>query len=297
MRRRHTSGRGVGRTAARACSPRRVRRNRRRRRIPRVLWLLAILIVEAAAVGLKDPRFNLARVEVRGTRVLTREQVVRRAGLAPGVNLFRAPVKRARARLRGLPAVAEVSLHRLPPDRILIRVRERRPMACVAAQNGLFTVDGEGVAFRPELSPPRAIPLVSGLEGRKLRPGDRIPAEAARVLRECLAAAATAIPGQQLARVSIDQNGNLCFNRGAVAHEVRIGPPEQLSEKLALLAALEQSLPDIRSDCEYIDLSCPEAPAWKPRPPGVAPRGPRHATAPAGAGEDAPHVGRGIAQD
>lgn len=262
------------------------RRNRRRSRLPRIFALLVILAGEVVAVGLTDPRFNLKRIEVRGVNVLTPEQVVNHSGLLLGTNLFRVPVETVQQRLRTLPPVAEVRLNRRLPDRLVIWVRERQAVACVAAQNALFEVDAEGVVFRMDSSPPRGIPLVSGLEGETLRLGDRLPEKLTRTLNRCLAAGKKAMPTETIGRISIDPNGNLCLNRVTLAYEVRLGPPERLDDKLALLVALEQCLPEMRRNSEYVDLSCPEAPAWKPKSPSSIPL---PLTAQAGAGKEGLH--------
>lgn len=272
------------------------RRNKRRRRAPLLLWLLAILTIEIVAVGLKDPRFNLKRIEVRGGETLAEEQVVRRCGLRPGINLFRLHLEDARQRLLSVPAVADATLHRRLPDRVVIRVRERQPMACVAAKNSRFTIDAEGVAFRKDAKPPRGLPLVAGLEAEPLRLGARVDLEKTRALRAFVEAAA-AHPRRGVPRVSIDQNANLCFNSAELGYQVRLGPAVQLKEKLALLAALERSLPDIRERCEYIDLSCPEAPAWKPRKVALAASGHAGASRPVALPGDTLHGRGGFAQD
>ncbi len=283
----------VSRRSSRRSRPRWPRKNTRQRRARYLPWLLLVLGAELLYVGLHDPRFNLARIEVQGNQILTAEQVVRRSGLKEGINLFRTPVRAAQARLLKVPAVAAVTLHRRPPDRILIRVHEREPMACVATGGGFLTIDAAGVAFRGDPKPPRGLPLVTGLQQQGLRFGKVLDRKLATALRDCLAAAKEAAPQHQIARISIDQNGNLCFNSDDVGYEVRLGPPEQLSEKLTLLTALERSLPDIGRDCEYIDLSCPEAPAWKPKQVNLA-AGAASAGAfgPTGVAEGTPH-GRG----
>lgn len=248
---------------------RRARRNRRRQRRSLVPFLLMVLIVEVVTVALKDPHFSVAGIEVEGCRVTTPQQVVRASGLVTGVNIFRTHFGPAQKALLALPPVAAVSLHRRLPACIRICIREREPLACVAAANGFFTMDAAGVVFRQDPAPPAKLPLVAGLEALSLHPGSKIPAAAAKSVAACIAAASKA-PRQELARISIDQNGNLCFNTRDAGCEVRLGPPEQLPEKFSLLSALEDSRPDIRRDGEYIDLSCPEAPAWKPRLTSIA---------------------------
>ncbi|HOQ29919.1 MAG TPA: FtsQ-type POTRA domain-containing protein, partial [Armatimonadota bacterium] len=211
-------------------------------------------------------------------------------------NLFQIRLKEARQRLLEVPAVADVTLHRRLPNRVLVRVHERQAMACVAAKNALFTIDATGIAFRKDAKPPRGLPLVTGLETKPLQLGGRIDAERARELREFVEAAAE-YPQRGVPRISIDQNGNLCFNSAELGYQVRLGPAVQLKEKLALLAALERSLPDIRDRCQYIDLSCLEAPAWKPKKVALATNDHAGESRPVAPSGETLHGRGGFAQD
>ncbi|MDH7571525.1 MAG: FtsQ-type POTRA domain-containing protein [Armatimonadota bacterium] len=267
--RRRRSGRT--RTGRRYAAPR-TPRNRRRRRIPAAVWVVSILAVAVTAVGLKDPRFNLQRIEVRGVQVLSEEQVIRHSGLRPGFNLFRAPLAQARERLAQLPPVAAVSLHRRLPNRVLIRVRERQPLACVNVNGVLLTIDDTGLAFRRDATRPPDLPYVESVYGCKMKLGQRLNADTLQVLRECLDACRR-VCAPEKARFAIDQIGNVCFNRTGVPYPVRLGSREQLAEKFALLSSLELSMPELRNECEYIDLSCLEAPAWKPKALAVVAKG------------------------
>ena len=127
-----------------------------------------------------------------------------------------------------------------------------------------------------------------------MRLGQHMPPVLAGAVRDCLASVPV---GRRLTRISIDQNANLCFNSKDMGYEVRLGPPEQLREKFVLLAALENRLPDVRRDCEYIDVSCLEAPAWKPRTVNLAHSGESAPPAQARPSEGLPNGRGGLAQD
>ena len=185
----------------------RPRRNRRRRRAPLILWLLAILTLEVVAVGLKDPRFNLARIEVQGGEVLTEEQVVRRSGLRPGINLFQTRLKEARSVCWRCPPS--------PMSRCTAACRTASSSACRSAnrwrawrQETPLHHRRDGIAFPKDAKPPRGLPLVTGMEpsaptGGRIDERGRVP---------CVHGAAADYPQRGVPRVSIDQNGNLCFN-------------------------------------------------------------------------------------
>ena len=121
-------------------------------------------------------------------------------------------------------------------------------------------IDATGIA--PEGCETAARPAVSDRHGAEPLQLARIDEER-RVPCARSADAAADYPQRGVPRVSIDQNGNLCLNMGP-GYQVRPGPAVQLKEKLPPLPRWSAAYP-ISARCQYIDLSCLEAPAWKPR--------------------------------
>lgn len=106
--------------------------------------------------------FALRVVDVRGTSVLTPEQVLHRAEAPMGLPLARVSERAIGERVAGLPAVDEVTVRRRPLDKLEILVSEREPVFGVGAGERVTLVDGEGAAFegpRPDGLPKGEGPL------------------------------------------------------------------------------------------------------------------------------------------
>jgi POTRA domain, FtsQ-type/Cell division protein FtsQ len=129
---------------------------RLRRAVPAMIALLAAAgVVAGLWLGVRwlqsSPRFALRRIEVEGNSHVTREEILRRAGIAVGLNVFTLPLREAEERIRQSPWVADVRLERRLPDGIAIAVTERGPAAMVQSDGKLYLVDATGRPFKRAL--------------------------------------------------------------------------------------------------------------------------------------------------
>lgn len=170
---------------------------------------LATVLVQTARWGwmvLRDevllpPRvFGVRAVEVYPELVwLSREDIVRWAGVRPGDNLLALDLDRIKRDLELVPQIEEAALERLLPDRLRIWVRERQPVARVRGVRGeqghlvpaTYFLDAQGrvmpplAAGRPDLAAAlEGLPVVTGLDGAALRVGRGVDSPALRAALE-----------------------------------------------------------------------------------------------------------------
>jgi cell division protein FtsQ len=117
----------------------------RRRALRLAVGLL--LLVTAAWVLWASPVLAVRAVQVDGAATLPAEQVREAAGIVDGTPLLRVDVDAARARVARLPPVASVEVTRGWPDRVVITLVERRPVAVVEEDGRRTLVDAHGVLF------------------------------------------------------------------------------------------------------------------------------------------------------
>ncbi len=77
----------------------------------------------------KNSFLSLTQVDVVGNKLLDKAAILEKAGLELGVKLPAIRVKSIEASVGGLPAVGTVSVRRIFPSRIEIRVQEKEPVA------------------------------------------------------------------------------------------------------------------------------------------------------------------------
>jgi cell division protein FtsQ len=132
---------------AAAQRPRRWQRRRGRRHPLLVAALVPLVLATAAWVLWASPLLAVRTVQVDGARTLTAAEVRQAAGVRTGTPLLRADVDAAAARVRRMPQVAAAQVSRGWPDRIVITVTERAPVAVVDQAGQQWLVDAAGVLF------------------------------------------------------------------------------------------------------------------------------------------------------
>lgn len=110
---------------------------------------VALVVVIAAIVVLFTPAFALRDVEVRGTAILTPDEVTEAADAPMGRPLLRVSEGEIAERVAALTPVAEVEVRRVVPDRLVITVSERRPLFVLDHGQEQVLVDHGGIAFAP----------------------------------------------------------------------------------------------------------------------------------------------------
>jgi cell division protein FtsQ len=147
-------------------------RPRWRRWLAVVLTLLAFASIALAAHSVAvyvsaDPRFRLSRerpgsLQVRGLVFASRAKVTRVFAGDFTQSLSDVPLDERRRRLLAIDWVEDASVSRLWPDRLVVSVRERQPVAFVARRSSLL-VDRFGVLLEQPPQAKFAFPVIDGI--------------------------------------------------------------------------------------------------------------------------------------
>ncbi|SSC21698.1 cell division protein FtsQ, partial [Klenkia terrae] len=126
--------------------PRRPPLGPRRRRLL-IAGTVAVLVAVLAWVVLASPLLAVRTVQVDGATTLSADEVREAAGVAPGTPLVRVDTEAAAARVAALPQVADAEVTRGWPDRVVVTLRERVPVAVVSTAGTRSLVDAGGTLF------------------------------------------------------------------------------------------------------------------------------------------------------
>lgn len=113
--------------------------------------------------------FELEQVEVRGLEYLERDDVLSRAGLFEGLNIFDVEVEQVERLVEADPWVRDARVERRLPDQVSLVVEEHRPAAILISGGTYHLVDGAGQVFKQigqgdPVDRLFALPLVTGLD-------------------------------------------------------------------------------------------------------------------------------------
>ncbi len=149
------------------------------RRIPWRIWLalvaLALAAAGSAAAALKlrayalaDPDFTFSRdhkdaFAVQGLVYASRAKVERIFAADFGHSIFAVPLGERRRRLLAIDWIEDASVSRIWPDRLSVRVHERKPVAFVGFRSGVLLIDRQGVFLDPPRQANFTFPVLSGI--------------------------------------------------------------------------------------------------------------------------------------
>lgn len=149
---------------------------------PRFRWrlwaggaLIAAACVSSAWAGLKvrdyalaDAQFKFSRntpgsLRIEGLHFTSRSKVAHVFAGDYERSIFAIPLSERRRRLLAIDWVQDASISRLWPDRLVVRIRERKPVAFVAFGSGVLLIDDQGVLLEPPAQAQFTFPVLSGI--------------------------------------------------------------------------------------------------------------------------------------
>jgi cell division septal protein FtsQ len=154
----------------------------------------------------KNSEFAIRQIEVQTDGVIVPDQLRRLSLVKPGENLIALDLAAVKRNLELVPTIGSVSVERILPRTLQIRVTERRPVAQVnvprAGTTGgitvsVFQLDADGYVMLP-LDPRLCViplsqmsgqlPVIVGLNMYELQPGHRVESPQVRAALQLVAA-------------------------------------------------------------------------------------------------------------
>lgn len=148
-----------------------------------VFVLAVLLFVELIISMVLVPCFSKPSITVSGLKSASQQEFTELLGSMKTSSWLRFDTQRAASLLSSVPYIDSVDVSKVFPDRVIVSVKERVPVAKTVNNNGgryiSVQIDKNGVLFtgnRQKSDTDYEIPLVSGLPVEKFREGMSIPA-------------------------------------------------------------------------------------------------------------------------
>ena len=188
---------------------------------------------------LGDPYFRVREVEVEGGRKMTKETLHSLTVMEGMPNLFSVNLKKVVKRLESHPWIDQVRVKKVFPNKILIQVEERKPMAIIQLGE-LYYIDTHGEIFSPVGDKDDYnYPYLTGLTRQFL---EKEPVEAKHLIMKALellkiVEQEKVPPLKELSEIHMEKTfGIQCFTK-AEGVEVRMGW-DHFGEKLKRLSLI-----------------------------------------------------------
>lgn len=152
---------------------------RRTGRLRAVAIVVAALLVLGGCLALySSSLFKVTSVEVAGNVHVSTSTILALAKVPADATLIRFPAADVAARVSADPWVASVTVSRVFPSGMRIRVTERAPIAIVDAGAAFWLIDGSGMVIaKPSTTDSGTVPLIRDVPGLDLKPGRRTVSE------------------------------------------------------------------------------------------------------------------------
>ena len=108
----------------------------------------SVLFIYAYNYLLSASYFEIKEISVRGVKELTEKDILAMAKIQPRSNILAVSTDVVAGRIAANPWVKHIYVGRELPDRLVLDVRERTPIALLKQAGNFYLMDGEGVVFK-----------------------------------------------------------------------------------------------------------------------------------------------------
>ncbi len=232
-----------------------------RRSLPVAAALLGIVLVAAAAAAVyswlgHSRLFSVRVVDLNECEHVTRDEVVGMLGGTASGNIWSLSTEEIGTRLRSHPFVRDVAVRKVFPDRLVVRVSERTPLAMINLDS-LYYVDREGVPFkRLTAYDAKNYPILTGFSRKELQARDPVTVRNLRRTISLLQRAQDGPFSRNLSEVHFDVQEGFTLVRRDDGLQMKIGTVEpeeamrRIEEALPKLAKLDPTpgIVDLRTE-------------------------------------------------
>ncbi|MBC7327138.1 FtsQ-type POTRA domain-containing protein [bacterium] len=201
--------------------------------------------------------FPLRHLVILGNFYISEDEIRGQLNQLLGTPIYKIHPKTVLSLLSDQPWLKKVIIYTLPPGRLLLKIVERKPFLLVCTEDGNpLLVDEEGYIIQnpAQLTHFPTLVLPSLRWDRK----NRISLPVFKQIKEVIERLSdTPI---KIAKLYLTPQDELkIFTEGGL--EIKMGEVKDITTKLIILKALWERIPNIENRIEYVNLSCPSAPA------------------------------------
>ncbi|OGP77545.1 MAG: hypothetical protein A2Z13_02050 [Deltaproteobacteria bacterium RBG_16_64_85] len=216
--------------------------------LPVAAAILVVVLVTAAGATVyswlgHSRLFSVRDIDMNRCAYVTRDEV---SGILSGVaqgNIWSLSSRDIGRRLLTHPWVRSVSVRKVFPDRLVVRIEERKPAAMVNL-DALYYVDEEGTIFkRLTAYDPKNFPIVTGFSRGELTARDAVTLQNLRKTLELLRSTESGVLRQNISEVHFDaQEGYTLVTRDS-GLQLKIG----MMDFREAMKRIEEALPKLSS--------------------------------------------------
>jgi cell division protein FtsQ len=222
--------------------------------------IAAVIVIVGVLVAIySSSLFAITSVEVAGNVHVSADVIRSLAKVPKDATLIRFPAEAVVASVSADPWVAEVSVSRVFPNGMRIRISERVPVAIVDAGAAMWLIDGTGMVIaKPSAEDSATVPLIRDVPGLDLKAGRRTVSEPLLNAVAVLAGVGKALAATVKVVSAPTVDGATLITADKV--EIVMGQAVDLSTKSALATRILQ---EQKGKVVSIDVRVIDRPTWR----------------------------------
>ena len=128
-----------------------------------VIFIMTAGFIYVYNYAISSPYFVIKETSVKGCRELTEKDVMELAAIKPKQTIFSVNIKAMVRRISSNPWVENVAVSREFPNRLIVEIKERTPLASCRIDEDYYLLDKDGVLFKKlTLDDDVDIPVLTG---------------------------------------------------------------------------------------------------------------------------------------
>jgi cell division protein FtsQ len=201
--------------------------------------------------------FQITSLKIEGNRMTSKEQIAALSKVDIHSNLMAIKVSEVKSLLESHPWIAGVDISRDWPNRLVITVKEKKPVALLSRDSGLFYLDNKGMIIAAAApSQELDFPVITGLNNFSFNPagGNQVPES----LQQCMTLLKLAdrnniiLPEQNISEIHISRNEELILYLLERAFPIYLGKDGDISTRYHRLVKV---LRDLYKSKEFSEVS------------------------------------------
>ncbi|MFW5879667.1 MAG: cell division protein FtsQ/DivIB [bacterium] len=203
--------------------------------------------------------FDIKEINIDGNDYLNRETVVTQGGIKFHTNLFHFNTMKAGSSLLQHPWIADISIKKILPDKLIINITERQPGIILNYNELFYLVSEEGVilSVSEQFYDDFDLYIVTGLDISNKKPGDIIDSQEYENIQRIIYALENIFPDQFYKIEVISNEEHILFYKNKQIR-VRIKDGDQLVDEWYLLERALQKVIQEETPIQEINMQYKE---------------------------------------
>jgi hypothetical protein len=223
--------------------------------------VLVLVPIVALLVGVAmSPAVGVKRVTIVAPTVNLGEEVRRQMQVPTQASMLFYPVNHLTQQVQQCFRVKDVSVDRVSPHELLVKVTARQPFAALPDDKGCTIISRDGICLYRQAQPPPEFPIFKGMTSTKATLGSHVDPERMQWALEVLAGA-TKVGLHEGLQADFTVTHTITV-KTASGVQCALGNVNHLSRKMAIVGRVLEQLRSEGKQPARVDVSTPETPVW-----------------------------------